>query len=510
VATVVVTAGAPLALAAGVPGVVPGCRPAWPAFQANPLHTAAGCSTTISPVSTASLRPAWFAPTAGQVTAEPVVVAGAVYVGDGAGIFRSLDAATGRTRWMFDILRNRWHDDRHNVSYGEIASSAAYATVRGLGPLVVFGGGGSVWALNPVSGRPRWVTDLDPAHPAGPVEAESSPVVWTPRHGRPEVLIGSDVNESAPAPHTGLFALDARTGRLLWKFDPETGRVSHTLATSAIGYGCGDVWSSPALDPDRGLVLFGTGNCNQPGVAQAEGGLGRQAVYALDARTGARVWAHPEPVSRYTYDDDFGSSVLLVRVGGRTLAIQGGKSGFMYALDEATGRLIWKVQPAQPGQSGAFAGAIGGFIGSLALGRVDDRLAVFGTTAIPLPFQANGPAASNLDPSLAGDPTRTGSLHAVDVSTGRVLWQQPLATASYAPATYCNGVVFAPATTNFTVNAYAAATGLPLWRFPVGAAVSGGMVIAGGWVYVGAGTYLAPGANLPPQETGVWAFRPAG
>ena len=57
-----------------------------------------------------------------------------------------------------------------------------------------------------------------------------------------------------------------------------------------------------------------------------------------------------------------------------------------------------------------------------------------------------------------------------------------------------------------SINAYEAATGLPLWHLPIGAAASGGVSVADDSVYVGTGTYFSPGAKVPPQATGVWAF----
>jgi outer membrane protein assembly factor BamB len=60
----------------------------------------------------------------------------------------------------------------------------------------------------------------------------------------------------------------------------------------------------------------------------------------------------------------------------------------------------------------------------------------------------------------------------------------------------------------FSILAYNASTGAPIWAFPLGAAPSSAAAIAGQGVYVGAGTSFgtADGQQIPPQATGVWGF----
>jgi outer membrane protein assembly factor BamB len=245
---------------------------------------------------------------------------------------------------------------------------------------------------------------------------------------------------------------------------------------------------------------------------------------ALDATTGCLVWRWTEPVNQYSNpaladggDTDIGSSPILTTVrtasGPQAAVIDGSKSGYMYALSETAGTTLWASQPAEPGQTGAaLAGAIGGFIGSSALGIAGGRPTVFGATAILAPFsgagvQFSGPAGLpevTPDTTVLADPTRLASLHAVDAATGAVRWQALVSLPSYAAVTYSQGVVFAPSTTGFSLVAYDAGTGLPLWAFPTGASMSSAAAVVGPSVFVGAGTDQAPG--VPPQATGIWRF----
>lgn len=490
----------------------------WATFQHDQSHTGAGCGAiTASNVST--LVPGWFDQLPNAVTAEPAVVGNTVYIGDNGGIFHALDASTGKEKWNFDVTKK----DSHSTSNGVITSSAAYTDAIARGPAIVFGGGGSVFALNAVTGKPIWQRDLAPGKDAtGPDEVESSPVVVPhANNGNGVVLVGLDTNESTQGISGGLVALDATNGVPLWTFYPGADKALGGTPTGP-GNGCNDVWSSPAVDPDApdpngngtGLVFFGTGNCPD----------GHAVIDAISLAGGAPVWQFSEPATNRGTDDDFGSSPIVTTVNGQPVVVEGGKSGWVYVLNEYThklsdggtaegGTIVNSYQVAQPGQTGdALAGAIGGFIGSMALAPVNGDPVVFGNSAIPAPFAGDGITSSGVTPdaSLATDPTRASSLHAYDIATGKVLWQDPLQSPSYAPVTDTGGVVFAPSTTGFSMQAVDAATGHPLWAFPLAASASSGVAVVGSSIFFGAGTYESPQAQLPPQATGVWMFHLAG
>lgn len=503
----VAAAGAALAAAptAGPPGSGSGCDTDWPAFQHDQSHTGAACGA-ISPANVSTMVPGWFVSTANAVTAEPAVVGGTAYVGDNGGTFYALSLARGAIDWTFNVdgtnpsTGRPW--DSHSTSYGVITSSAAYTDqVRGHGPMVFFGGGGSVFALDARTGAVIWHTDLAPSDPTGPDEVESSPTVLPRLDGTGVVIVGLDTNESTTGVSGGVVALDASTGAPLWSYEPGTATTVAGLPTGA-GNGCSDVWSSPAVDPAApggGLIALGTGNCPS-GVAD---------IQAISLRDGTLRWKFAEPAANHGGDDDFGSSPILTSVHGQPAVVEGGKSGWIYVLNEYTGAVINAAQVAQPGQTGnQLAGAIGGFIGSMALAPVGGDPVVFGNSAIPAPFTGNGISSSGATPDagLLSDPTRASSLHAYDTATGQVLWQEPAQLAAYAPVTETGGVLFAPSTASFSIQAYSTGTGQPLWSFPLASSPSGGVAVSGSEIVFGTGTYEAPGTPVPPQATGIWMF----
>ncbi|HUC06035.1 MAG TPA: PQQ-binding-like beta-propeller repeat protein [Acidimicrobiales bacterium] len=563
VATVVCAAA--LVASAPASGAAPdaSCVASWPMYQHDLGHSGSSACSAVNALTVHALVPSWFVRTVGSVTATPSVFDDVVYVGDSTGEFYALDESSGARIWTFSSTDNALHDDQHHAGFGLFTSSPAIARVPGgpADPTVFVGGGGTLFALDARTGHPIWAQDLDPATPESHIEIESSPVVDTST-SPPEVIVGDDDNGGTHVDVTGIQAFNAVSGALLWKYEPEADAVVHSLSgQDGTGDACGDVWSSPALDPAfidpagpnsagrqitasgrssaDGLVVFGTGNCAadpDPATAAAHGDAAvTEGLFGLDAVTGERVWSFFEPPNLYNTgsltepgggDDDFGASPLLVHLpgpgAGTEAVVDGGKSGFVYCLRESDGALLWRTQDAQPGQLGpSLVGSLGGSIGSPSVGTVAGRPVVFLTSAIPLPFTNDGinehashpvPCLGTSlpvcpDTSLLTDPTRTMSVHAVDAATGKVLWQA-VSLPTYAAASFTNGVVFAPSTVGFSVTAYDAASGLPLWTFPLGAAPSSGVSVAGSRIFLGAGTALETldGVSLPPQLKGVWSF----
>jgi outer membrane protein assembly factor BamB len=531
-ALAVLAAGAAPGLAAELgahpPGEVSGAHDgcAWPMYGRDPGRSFAQsreCSA-LSPLTAPTLRVKWVFPTADSVTASPAVVGDTVYVGSWDGTFYALptDPPPGPVvpRWTFAI------DDTNNVAFGRIVSSAAVADVGGT-RVVLFGGGATLYALRAVDGALLAKLCLDPREETDPprrcrgsehdVEIESSPaVVPAPDGDGWFVLVGTDVHNARNVGRTGVVAARLRADpwalEPVWKFDPETRRTytGEGLLTegSGTGDGCGSVWSSPAVDVTEGLVYFGTGSCHTVG-------LGEESVYAVDLASGDLVWWYSAPRDG-RYDDDFGASPNLLPGG---LVGVGSKDGWYYrfhrrpaaGVDPLAGR-------TRAGQSGHLTGgfAVGGMIGSAAVGEAGGLPAVFATTAIPTPVgRPLDSGAPSLDHTLVEDPGRLASLHAIAVPDGRILWRAPLARPSYGAASYVNGVVLVPSTFDFSLKAFDAATGTLLWATPLNGAPSSTPVPVGRSVYLGTGTRttdaeykLTDGQTVSPLSplSGVWAF----
>jgi len=478
----------------------------WPMYGRDPGHSfaaAKGC-TTISPLNVSTLRPRWFLDTHAPVTASPSVVAGTVYVGAYSGLFYAVNAATGKVRWKFKVT------DKNLNSYGPIISSAAVDVIDGT-RVVAFGGGSTLYLLDAATGKLLASECLDPRTnpPNGPcngsshiIEIEASPTIVHMPGGEVHIIAGMDFNEDPDVGRAGVISLrvdhssSGSTWDLapLWKFDPETLQTftADPIHSGGTGKGCGNVWSSPAVDAGAGLIFFGVGNCNL--TTPIEPGDG-EAIVAISLSGGTLIWRfQPRPQTiAGPLDLDFGSSAQLLP-GGRVG--EAGKDGTYYAFSRQPGtgapQLLWSTHVAS-------ASDIGGIIGSTSLGVVDGKAAIFAASAIPI--SDRDPQGSVRD--ILADPRRAFALHAISATTGKQLWNAPMPLPSYAAVTYGNGVVFLPNTFGFQMQAYSADLGIPLWVFPI-ASPSSGAAIVGSAIYFGSGT---AGGGLPLGTVGgIWSF----
>lgn len=406
------------------------------------------CPSPITPETVATLAPAWFFETERTVTASPAVVEGTAYVGDWSGTMYAVDADTGEEIWSTPT------EPAPGAAFGPIVSSAAVAEAPLRGPpepVVIFGAGPRVYALRASDGSVAWeayvgATDDggDPVLSEDPVQVESSPVVHDGI-----VYVGMDPHNH-PDSETGgvrggLLALRAHDGKVLRKFEPDPN-----------GLGCGGVWSSPTLDPDRGLVYVATANCQTDDAWEET----YEAVIALTTDDFEVEWTFG-PHERHNRNDwDFGATPNLFRdrAGDDVLGI-GNKDGTYYALDPDDGTERWRTKVAEPGDAGRDF-SIGGFIGSSAA----HRGRVYGGTAI------------------GGPPY----YHALDGETGEVRWQGAQAP-SYGASAVAGGVVFHGALDS-VFRARDARSGATLWSAPLAGPISSGPAIAGDTVVVGSGT----------------------
>ena len=439
--------------------------PAWSMYGATLARTFSNdCDSPINPDTVATLVPAWYLDTAKPVTATPVVVDGVVYVGSWEGTMYALDAETGGIIW------ERQSPPAPGATYGPIVSSAAVADVPFGGSvrrLVIYGSGPKVFALDARDGSDVWTHDASMGIEGSPTQYESSPAVYGDL-----VLIGRDTHNEAESETGGIVggmvALDVRTGEQRWAFEPERdgGRP---------GMGCGGVWSSPAVDPAAGRVFFGSANCPNDDFA-TPWPRAINAVTAVDLDTGAWLWSfRPEAGPPPDDDTDFGATPnLFVDANGRQVLGAGKKDGAYYALDPATGELLWSTRVVDPAPN------IGGFIGSPGVYEGN----VFGGTAI-------------------GSPP---FFHSFDGATGEVRFQGGIGP-TYGATAIVNGVAFNSALDN-TLKAYDTDGGQLLWAAPLTGPGSSSAAIYEDMVFIGAGTSTSDACakDNPTDDACVFVF----
>jgi quinohemoprotein ethanol dehydrogenase len=207
-----------------------------------------------------------------------------------------------------------------------------------------------------------------------------------------------------------VFALDARTGKELWRWDPE---VNQTAVRPRIC--CGIV--------NRGLAIY-EGKIFAPVID------GR--LEALDALTGKVIWE-----ARVAYSQDWYAITMAPRVanGKVLIGVAGGDHpirGFFDAYDAATGHRAWRFytipgNPADPPENEAMRKAAktwgGDFYKRGGGGSVWDGMAydpeadlIYVGTGNAEPWTQKFRGAQNVDNLY------TASILAVKVSTGELKW----------------------------------------------------------------------------------------
>ncbi|MGH9591969.1 MAG: PQQ-binding-like beta-propeller repeat protein [Bryobacteraceae bacterium] len=139
-----------------------------------------------------------------RTVAQPALVGGRVFVG-GAGMVYSLDAATGCTYWTYEV--------------GAIMRTAISIVRVGNQWIAYFGdGGGSAHAVDAQTGKALWKVKVDD-YPVARITG--APTYYNGRLYVP-VASGEELASNAPKYECckfrgSLAALDASTGRVIWK-----------------------------------------------------------------------------------------------------------------------------------------------------------------------------------------------------------------------------------------------------------------------------------------------------
>jgi len=316
----------------------------------------------------------WQFHSAGQILSSPVIAANTVFFGSNDHHLHALDLSTGAEKWKFK-------------TGGRIPSSPAFAN----GVVFFLSYDANLYAVDAAGGTLKWkfatggerrfaARHLHGMEPA----AESMPDPFDFYLSSPVVADGIVYFGSSD---TNVYALDAATGALKWKF--KTGDVVH---------------SSPALTD--GTLFIGSWDTY---------------LYALDARTGREKWRFKTGEDHEIYNQ-VGIQASPAVAGG--MVYFGCRDSNFYALDANTGKQVWTFNnkgswvinsPAVRDGKVYFATSDTGLLQALE--------AKTGAVVFTLDFN-HWPMFSS--PAIAGNMLYLGShqgrLLAIDLPTHRMAW----------------------------------------------------------------------------------------
>jgi polyvinyl alcohol dehydrogenase (cytochrome) len=467
--------------------------PSWNAWGIDPVNSrfqqAKAAGMTGADVPKLKLKWAFGFPGVTTAFGTPTIYGGRVFLGSADGTVYSLNASTGCIHWTYKAT--------DGVRTGIIISEDGQTAY--IGDLHSW-----VHAVNVSDGKLLWKQHVE-EHPESSITGTPklyAGKLYVPLSGGEEEVGAGNPSFVCCKFRGSLVALDAKTGKQLWKSytisEPAklTGKTPN--GTEIWGPAGASIWSSPTIDAQKKLIYVGTGvNYTQPATETSD------AVVALDLNTGKIVWSKQLLVGDvYNFgcvtaeklncpkdagkNLDIGAPPVLKSIGGgKRMLVVGAKSGMTYGLDpDAQGKIVWQTRI---GNGGGQGGVIWG-------SSSDSKTAYF--------------SISDWNP---GNAEAGGGVAAVDIATGKITWNTPAPKPSCIGSAGCSaaqpgatslipGAVFAGSLDGH-LRAYDSATGKIIWEFNTiqdfqtingikahGGSINGtGPSIAGGILYANAG-----------------------
>jgi polyvinyl alcohol dehydrogenase (cytochrome) len=466
----------------------------WGNGSAN-LRFQAASAAGIDARSVGSLKLKWAFgfPGGTSAHAQPAIVAGRVFVGSDIGYVYSLDAATGCVYWSYRAGAGV----RTAMTLGTIQ-------VRGRPRQAVFFGDlkATAYAIDAQDGTLIWKTRVD-EHFATRITA--APALYGGRLYVPvsawEGFQARVLDYPCCTAVGSVSALDARTGRRLWKTysiaQAPRPTVKNSRGVQQWAPAGVPIWNTPTVDAARHRVYAGTGDASTyPAPSTSD------AILALDLETGKLRW------SRQIYADDAFivgcsgegrtencppavgpdwdipmSPMLGKTAAGRELLVFGTKPGEVLALDpDRQGEIVWRTTVI----SVPLRHEGGGLRGPLWGGAMDASRVYFGL----------------------GE----GGAVALSLEDGRIAWRTPLNAGAASPVSHTAAVTLLPGVlltggSDGRLWALSSSDGQVLWSFDTaqpfttvnGVAAHGGTisapgpVVAGGLLLLGSGYGVVSG-----------------
>lgn len=296
--------------------------------------------------------------------ATPVLFEGRLYLPTVFSRVVALDPETGAEIWA--------HDPRMDLGerYSEHLTARGVAAWRDAGAEPGEPCGARIFfatldarllALDATTGRPcddfgvSGVVELKTSL-VGDVETGEYLVTSPPVVVRGVVVVGSALgdNRRVEVERGIVRGFDARTGEMLWHWDPIPAGPEDSAWTawepeSARRTGAANAWAPLSADPDRGLAFIPTGSAAPDFYGGERPGLNPYAnsVTALNATSGRVVWTF-QAVHHDLWDYDVSSQPTLVNVRRGDDIVpavaQATKMGHVFVLHRDTGEPLFPVE----------------------------------------------------------------------------------------------------------------------------------------------------------------------
>jgi len=492
-------APAPTGRRGAPPEVAAGARE-WPLPNRDYANTRATTDSAIDASTVDQLGLAWTYEVRGPshwgaAATAPLIAGDVAYVQDLKSNLAALDLRTGHPRWRRNIDEEAFGPNGPAIGWGRIYAHDGANALR---------------AFDLRTGRPAWSRPL--AGPTGaqqPVAFDGLVYTGLPAGRRLKVQPGKlQIRLVGPGSSGFLYGIRADDGAAVWDFQTvEPGFWGDPDVNSGAG-----VWFPPAVDTATGRTFWSTGNPapapgtrDHPNASSRPGpNLYANTVLAFE-RDGGKAW-HNQPQPRDIFHHDLQNPPILARAGGRDLVVASGKGGIVYALDRASGDLVWE-RPVGEHRNDTLtelpAGerpveVLPGFWGGVETpGAFADGTLYYLTENLATPYTSTAWRSRSADenvPNLEGrtDLERgTSELVAIDAATGEVRWTHAFDQVGFGGVTVVNDLVFT-ATYDGRVRALRRSDGEEVWTFQAPAGINAWPAVAGDTIVWPAGVGREP------------------
>ncbi|HEU4647456.1 MAG TPA: PQQ-binding-like beta-propeller repeat protein, partial [Gemmatimonadales bacterium] len=244
----------------------------------------------------------------GPVNRGVAIGAGNVYVGTLDARLLAFNARTGEPKWDVEVA---------DPAFGYSITMAPL--VVGENVIVGVSGGeygirGHLTAYNMATGKQTWRWYSIPAPGEDPVATNGWWGTWATK------------------------AEDADLHRDIAKEKADSAKYADAWKT-----GGGGVWTTPAYDKASNTLFVTVGNPSPDldGSVRPGDNLFTDGIVAVDASTGKTKWYY-QTVPHDIWDLDATSPSVVTTLDGKKVVVHAGKTGWLYVLDAATGKLVRK------------------------------------------------------------------------------------------------------------------------------------------------------------------------
>jgi quinohemoprotein ethanol dehydrogenase len=274
---------------------------------------------------------------------------GTIYISDGADDVFAMNARTGEIIWTYEphlppdplgeVVCCGW--DNRGVAIGE-------------GLVFVSQLNGDQVALDQETGKVKWSTEV--VKPGSGFSITSAPLYYDGR-----VYVGGSGGEYGVRGR--LTALDAKTGKLEWRFwtTPGPGEIGHNTwpqKGDAWKHGGASIWNTPTVNPKTGMLFFSTSNAS-PWIGSKRAGenLFTASIVSLNAETG-KYNCHFQEVHHDLWDFDAPSPTVIMKgeMNGEMVEAVGEpeKDGWAYVVNQSDCEPVYPIPevkvPQDPSQ----------------------------------------------------------------------------------------------------------------------------------------------------------------